>query len=256
MASSWDLKGNVYSPHRFGIWGGRQLGLEVTRFAEGMMGEWGADAEGFRACHLFQIPQLQHRPAVAIEHYTREHDLVLRCEETSSQRLEALAVFRHCPRYAAMELSEQGSENSSAWFEYVLSIQTSQLDTAPISRIEFRLEHAAALQISNLGVRSETNKAEVKASPIPSSGEENTGYLLNDGQHLILIACHSSDLAKLQITSGENETEVQIQLRANQLEKGVIRRFRSLVAMGTAGDVLKMEQILTAFEKSSLPLSA
>ncbi len=173
---------------------------------------------------LFELSELAPRSIDQVDHYVRQKDLIVRSHETPSHGLEALSVFRFCP-----DLGEQSIPSSLIWIECVLSIQTSTLAMKPIESVSFSFPQGAA-------VPSGTHVSVVV-------GEQNW-----------LLCCHSTDFRDATVVEKDG-LQVTFRLRANQMEKGVIRRFRFLVAVAPTVAAEHLAPLASAFESSKLPLS-
>jgi hypothetical protein len=197
----------------------------------------------------FRLPLLAAAEPPLLEEFQRSGSLMLRYGATSALPLEVLLQFR------------PWSLDGVSVVELVLSMQTALLDAAPLNVAEFQLPagtpvplpRAAGVSLDSVApafdsqLAAENRIAILTPAPFPASW---------------LVVVHPGDLSWMSVESGVNGLRVECRLRAANLEKGVIRRMRLLMAVAsTQGEpvdarLASMRQIADQFEQSDLPLSA
>ena len=192
---------------------------------------------------FFQLPQLHGDTARRHEQFARKNQLTEWYSETKSQAIETLIILRHFPEYNAT-LPKVGSS-----VEMILSIQTSLLDAKPIDVVEFDIPWLSPSEISlyqtELTVGDDVSPRRAGLNAAEFQNEFIAGTL----------AVHSSDLKALDVNLGNTGSQVSVKLRCQNLEKGVIRRFRMFLAFVPFAERHLLRGIANAFEGSQLPLS-
>lgn len=195
---------------------------------------------------VFALPALRSSPLVEDDCFVRQADLSLRYAANKEQPTSVSVVWRL--QDPAEWLTSKTSETSSAALilECVVSFQTDLLDAAPVQEVFSRFPVGKLLSVPPL------RPARPSEIDWPSSG--NSGLIAASGR-LFLSVVYPSDLRWLA-TSREGEQYCQqLRLRAENLEKGVIRRLRCLLAIGPESLRNEFEKLPDRFADSKLPLS-
>jgi hypothetical protein len=130
--------------------------------------------------------------------------------------------------------------------EVVISFQTDLLDAVPVRETHSRLPAGKFLPLP---------------PPLPPRPGEierptsDTASLIESAGRLWLSAVYPSDLRWLAVSRQVNSIEQQFRLRAENLEKGVIRRLRCLFATAPDNSLPQLRELPQKFADSQLPLS-
>ncbi len=201
----------------------------------------------FQMGTFFGLPQLRDDSPRRYEHFARQNQLTEWYSETKSQSIETLIILRHCPEYNGTP-KFVGNANVVSSMEMILSIQTSLLDAKPIDEVEFELPWLNPNEISCF-------LTQLAVGESLSQGREPNGAEFENEIGAGILAVHSSDLKKLNTVAGKSGSRLVAKLRCQNLEKGVIRRFRLFVAFVPLGHRQLLQEMANAFEASQLPLS-
>ncbi|MEQ1903775.1 MAG: hypothetical protein ABL888_06300 [Pirellulaceae bacterium] len=202
---------------------------------------------------FFRLPQLPVDSERLHEQFARKSQLTEWFSQTKSQSIETLIILRHCPEYNASENLAEPKIGPRTTFgssmEMILSIQTSLLDAQPIDVVEFELPWLNPSEISTY--QTQLTEGEKFSHQLHGL---NAAEFQNDFIAGTLVV-HSSDLKSLDVDSGTTGSRVIARLRCQNLEKGVIRRFRMFLAFVPLAERHLLREMANAFEGSQLPLS-
>jgi hypothetical protein len=211
-----------------------------------------ANTNNFLLGTFFRLPQLVGDSKRRHEQFARKNQLTEWYSETESLPIETLIILRHCPEYNASENTEASKvdarTNGGSSMEMILSIQTSLLDARPIDVVEFELPWLNPNEISTFQTRVTDEESSHQRLGL------NAAEFQNDFIAGTLVV-HSSDLKSLDVKSEANGTRIIAKLRCQNLEKGVIRRFRLFLAFTPVAELQNLRRMANAFECSQLPLS-
>ncbi len=199
-------------------------------------------ATGSERGQLFAIRALEFPPAQLTDFFIRQDQLTACYLQPDVDQLETMITFCAPPLDGAESLPGELSA-----VEMNLSMQTSLLDARLHDEVLCRLP--AAADIVELAAQNRQN-------PLLRQFNKRNAVMLRTFERAILVAAHSSDLLALTTERSADETRCIIRLQAQNLEKGVIRRFRLLAAIISLDDCEKLPVVADAFENSVLPLSA
>ncbi len=205
--------------------------------------------DGEPVATAFRLPQLAAVVPPLLEEFQRSGSLVLRYGATEALPLEVLLQFK------------PWSLGGASVVELVLSMQTALLDAAPLNVAEFQLPAGTPLPLP----RKEDASLDFVSPAFDSQlAAENRIAILTPAPSpaCCLVAVHPGDLSWMSVESGVGGLRVECRLRAANLEKGVIRRMRLLMALANTNcepvdaRLAILRQIADQFEQSDLPLSA
>lgn len=199
-------------------------------------------ATGSERGQLFAIRALEAPPAQVTDFFIRQDQLTARYLQPDIDQLETVMTFCLPPLDGAESLPGELSA-----IELNLSMQTSLLDARLHDEVVCRLP--AAADIVELATQNRQN-------PLLQRLNKRNAVILRTADRAILVAANSSDLLALTTERSADETRCTLRLQAQNLEKGVIRRFRLLAAITSLADCEKLPAVADAFENSALPLSA
>jgi hypothetical protein len=212
-----------------------------------------ANTNNFLLGTFFRLPQLVDDSERRHEQFARKNQLTEWYSQTESLPIETLIILRHCPEYNAFDNTAASKSdtrtNGGSSMEMILSIQTSLLDARPIDVVEFELPWLNPRDVSTY----QTELSEVDHSShqrhVLNAAEFQNDFIAGT------LVVHSSDLKSLEVQSETNGSRLIAKLRCQNLEKGVIRRFRLFLAFIPRAERQNLRRIANAFEGSQLPLS-
>lgn len=196
--------------------------------------------------NVFAVPALSSSPVVDEDSFVRQADLSLRYEATKELPTSVSVVWRLQDPVEWLGSLNPESLANSLLLECVISFQTDLLDALPVQEVFSRLPAGSLLPVPPLRV------ARPGEIDWPTSG--NSGLVVADGR-LFLSVVFPTDLRWIATSREGNQFCQQFRLRAENLEKGVIRRLRCFVAIGPESLRKEFEKLPDRFADSRLPLS-
>lgn len=194
----------------------------------------------------FALPALSSNPLIEEDCFVRQTDLSLRYAATKELPTSVSVVWRLQDPSEWLSGTSPETLSASLILECVISFQTDLLDAAPVQEVFSRFPAGKLLPVPPL------RPARPDEIDWPSSG--NSGLIAAHGR-LFLSVVYPSDLRWLA-TSREGKQYCQhLRLRAENMEKGVIRRLRCLLAIGPESLRKEFEKLPDRFADSQLPLS-
>lgn len=208
---------------------------------------------------LFELPPAVFDSLETPDVFSRQNDLSLRYPQTVRRPIDLHLTWRahdyrtlgrdHLP---ARRDSNLASDISTALppvliAELILSIQTELLDAAPIRESSSRIRGGQAGSLAGF--------PPMQIASIESRQSE-FATLVRSGRSSILIAYFPTDLRWLAIHQEGDCLIEATRLRSDPIEKGVIRRFRMLVAVTDTAQERWLHPVPAWFCASRLPLSA
>lgn len=194
----------------------------------------------------FALPELQPSPLVGDDSYVRLNDLSLRYAPTKEIPTSVSVVWRLHDPLEWLSGSSPQDLAQTLLLESIISFQTDLLDAAPLRNLESVFPAATLLSLPPL------RPARPGEIDWPSSVN---AHLFSNAGWLLLSAVYPSDLRWLSVSRSGEEYHQQARLRAESLEKGVIRRLRCLLALGPESLRSQLETLPDQFADSKLPLS-
>lgn len=194
----------------------------------------------------FAQPALSHNPLIQEDCFVRQTDLSLRYAASKELPTSVSVVWRLQDPAEWLSGIAPKSQPSVLLLECVISFQTDLLDAAPVQEVLSRFPAGAILPVPPL------RPAHPGEIDWPRSENAN---LIAAGGYLYLSTVYPSDLRWLATSRSGNQYCQQIRLRAENLEKGVIRRLRCLLAVGPDSLRNEFEKLPDRFADSQLPLS-
>lgn len=195
---------------------------------------------------LMALPALQAGAYQAAESYVRFGDLHLVYAATKDLPTQVSLCWRlHDPAEWLPGLAAADAEETFL-LECVISFQTDLLDAVPVREAHSHLPVGRFLPLPP--------PRPPRAGEIERPPSEQASLLEADGR-LWLSAVYPSDLRWLAVSRDQQRVHQQIRLRAENLEKGVIRRLRSLFVVAPLTARAGLLELPERFAESQLPLS-
>ncbi|MFM7118165.1 MAG: hypothetical protein ACKO0N_16190 [Planctomycetota bacterium] len=194
----------------------------------------------------FAQPSLSHNPLIQEDCFARQTDLCLRYAASKDLPTSVSVVWRLQDPAEWLSYNTTGSQPPALLLECVISFQTDLLDAAPVQEVLSRFPAGALLPVPPL--------RPAHPGEIDWPRSENANLIAAEGR-LFLSTVYPSDLRWLATSRDGKHYSQQIRLRAENLEKGVIRRLRCLLAVGPESLRNEFEQLPDRFADSKLPLS-
>lgn len=197
----------------------------------------------------FVLPQLLAAEPPLVEHYQRPGSLVVRYGATDKLPLEVLLQLK------------PDQVGPASVVELVLSMQTELLDAPPLKIATFALPDGKPVSLPRA---CRTEAGTVPLAFASQFAAENRVVVLSStpDSATCLVVVHPGDLSWMSVESLAEGHGVECRLRCGNLEKGVIRRMRFLMAAfpgqpdQSKAMLSSMDAIASQFERSELPLSA
>ena len=205
-----------------------------------------ANASPSDGVSAFALPALGSNPLVQEDCFVRQTDLSLRYAATKELPTSVSVVWRLQDPVEWLGGGTSKHQPPALLLECVISFQTDLLDAAPVQEVLSRFPAGSLLPVPPL------RPARPDEIDWPSSG--SAGLIAADG-HVFLSAAYPSDLRWIATSREGKQYCQQIRLRAENLEKGVIRRLRCLLAVGPDSLRNEFEKLPDRFADSKLPLS-
>lgn len=205
-----------------------------------------ASAPATELVSAFAQPALSHNPLIHEDCFVRQTDLCL-CYAASKELPTSVSVVWRLQDPAEW-LSSIASDSKPPvlLLECVISFQTDLLDAAPVQEVLSSFPAGALLPVPPL--------RPAQPGEIDWPRSENANLVVAES-HLFLSTVYPSDFRWLAISRDGKQYSQQIRLRAENLEKGVIRRLRCFLAVGPESMRNEFEQLPDRFADSKLPLS-
>lgn len=195
---------------------------------------------------VFALPELQSSPLLGDDSYVRLGDLSLHYAPTKEIPTSVSVVWRLHDPVEWLGVTNSSEAAQTLLLECVISFQTDLLDAAPLRDLRTVLPAATLLPLPPL------RAARPGEIDWPSCSSAN---LFSTAGWLLLSTVYPSDLRWLSVSRFDEEYRQQARLRAESLEKGVIRRLRCLLAFGPQSLRSQFEKLPDQFADSKLPLS-
>lgn len=190
---------------------------------------------------LFSISGLSVSSAETLDPFARGRDLIVSYPVAKNRPIGTEIYWRWT------ELEE--SENPIGQLELIYSLETHLLDTAPNPSVSSRV-FGQTLRL--YGLASDQTLCPLSAD----SNETSIATLLQSASLKILLAVIPSDLKQLKITPDSSSMQINAELNAEFLEKGVIRRLRLFAALGNGDCETDLQNAANQFLVSEVPLTA
>ncbi len=206
----------------------------------------GASSDSAPWARVFSLPALLGQSLLEAETFTRSGDLHLRYGATQELPTSVDLVWRLLDPRDWLEGAWAEELAEVLLLESVISFQTDLLDAPPIREVH---SYVPAGGLRMLPPPRPARPGEI--DPPPSLNAR----LSAQGGKLWLTVVYPSDLRWMAASRQAEQEELEIRLRADNLEKGVIRRLRCLFACGPESLELKFQRLPERFADSNLPLS-
>ena len=202
---------------------------------------------------MFQLRGLSSDSKAAAETYCRGRDLITRYAADESNPIARELYWR---------LADHSDDDSQiASVETIYSLQTDLLDSAPQPSVPSVFSNASIrwfqfFEDAQAGVRWNECSWD-DACFAAGEGDSRVACVLGfKAGNSLLQTVFPSDLRGIEISTSNDQTEIHWLLRADFLEKGVIRRLRTLTVLG-GGDASDQDLLDAAsrFYSSELPLT-
>lgn len=194
----------------------------------------------------FALPALSHNPLLQEDCFVRQTDLSLRYAASKELPTSVSVVWRLQDPAEWLSNIASKSQQPALLLECVISFQTDLLDAAPVQEVLSRFPAGVCLPVPPL--------RPAHPGEIDWPRSENANLFAAEGR-LFLSTVYPSDLRWLATSREGKQYSQQIRLRAENLEKGVIRRLRCLLAVGPESLRNEFEKLPDRFADSKLPLS-
>ncbi|MFO0455688.1 MAG: hypothetical protein ACK5Z0_06730 [Planctomycetota bacterium] len=194
----------------------------------------------------FALPALSHNPLLQEDCFVRQTDLSLRYAASKELPTSVSVVWRLQDPAEWLSNIASKSQPPALLLECVISFQTDLLDAAPVQEVLSRFPAGVCLPVPQL--------RPAHPGEIDWPRSENANLFAAEGR-LFLSTVYPSDLRWLATSREGKQYSQQIRLRAENLEKGVIRRLRCLLAVGPDSLRNEFEKLPDRFADSKLPLS-
>jgi hypothetical protein len=194
----------------------------------------------------FALPALSHNPLLQEDCFVRQTDLSLRYAASKELPTSVSVVWRLQDPAEWLSNIASKSQPPALLLECVISFQTDLLDAAPVQEVLSRFPAGVCLPVPPL--------RPAHPGEIDWPRSENANLFAAEGR-LFLSTVYPSDLRWLATSREGKQYSQQIRLRAENLEKGVIRRLRCLLAVGPESLRNEFEKLPDRFADSKLPLS-
>ncbi len=205
-----------------------------------------ASTETEPIARVFSLPAIRGESLLGQETFARSGDLHLRYGATPALPTSVDLVWRLLDPREWLEGAWAEELASTLLLECVISFQTDLLDAPPIREVHSSLPSG---DVRSLPPPRPARPGEI--DPPPSLNARLTAH----AGKLWLTVVYPSDLRWLAASRQAGRDELEIRLRADNLEKGVIRRLRCLFACGPEALDLKFQKLPEKFADSKLPLS-
>lgn len=194
----------------------------------------------------FALPSLSHNPLLQEDCFVRQTDLSLRYAASKELPTSVSVVWRLQDPAEWLSNIASKSQPPALLLECVISFQTDLLDAAPVQEVLSRFPAGVCLPVPQL--------RPAHPGEIDWPRSENANLFAAEGR-LFLSTVYPSDLRWLATSREGKQYSQQIRLRSENLEKGVIRRLRCLLAVGPDSLRNEFEKLPDRFADSKLPLS-
>lgn len=194
----------------------------------------------------FALPALSHNPLLQEDCFVRQTDLSLRYAASKELPTSVSVVWRLQDPAEWLSNIASKSQPPALLLECVISFQTDLLDAAPVQEVLSRFPAGVCLPVPPL--------RPAHPGEIDWPRSENANLFAAEGR-LFLSTVYPSDLRWLATSREGKQYSQQIRLRSENLEKGVIRRLRCLLAVGPDSLRNEFEKLPDRFADSKLPLS-
>ncbi|MFN5322054.1 MAG: hypothetical protein ACK493_08645 [Planctomycetota bacterium] len=203
-------------------------------------------AEAELRAEIFALPTLAAGSYQAAESFARRGDLHLNYAATKELPTSVSLCWRLHETAEWLPNLTVAESTECLLLEVVISFQTDLLDAVPVRETQVRLPRGRILPLPPL--------RPAQPGEIERPTSENASLLEANGS-LWLSVVYPSDLRWLALSRDSQTIQQQIRLRAENLEKGVIRRLRCLFALAPASALESVRELPHRFADSRLPLS-
>jgi hypothetical protein len=192
---------------------------------------------------VFSLPALNSSATELADHFVRYEKMFARFLQRENSALEISMLLQTGNSWLESDLRHRVSA-----LELTLSVQTPLLDADPIDQVGLTAS-------STSPTRCEFFRTINSQNPLLEAESPDNGLIVSNSEVALLLMIHSSDFSGMEFRQSESSIELLARLRSQNMEKGVIRRYRLLFAVMPHDQVEVLKSVANAFENADLPLS-